>query len=440
MSNKEGKKTVRNTGIEILGDVPWGTHFCLFYDTKEDLNNILVPYFKAGLENNEFCVWVTSELITKEIAKKELRKAIPDFDRYLKKKQMKIVSYKDWYLQDGTFNLQRVLNPWIDLLNQALSNGFEGIRVTGNTAWLEKTNWKDFTEYEEVVNKAIGSYRMIAICSYCLDKCRASEVIDVISSHGAAIIKRKGNWELIESSELKQTKEKLFKYQKQLRSMASELLLTEERQRRHIATELHSHIGENLTLSMLKLETLRKSAPSGVFTALLDELSSLLEKVVDSTRELTFDLSSPILYRFGFERAVAEWLMQRVQGRHGIKTEFVDDGKPKPLEENVSVLLFQSVRELLVNVVKHSQAHMVKVFICRKDAQIQIIVEDDGIGMELPPNGTLPQEDGRFGLFSIWGRLNYLGGDVKIKSEPGQGTRVTLTSPLKIEKKMTEKN
>jgi len=197
----------RKTGIDIIGDVPWGTHFCQFYQTKEDLIDILVPYFKAGLENNELCLWVTSEPLGEKEAREAMQKAVSDLDQYLKKGQIEIVPYIEWYLKDGVFNLQRVLNAWIDKLNQALAKGYDGLRVTGNTAWLEKREWEDFTQYEEEINNAIGKYQMIAICTYSLDKCGATEVIDVVKNHQFALIKREGKWKSIESSERKRAEE-----------------------------------------------------------------------------------------------------------------------------------------------------------------------------------------------------------------------------------------
>src|SRR3990170_2772734 len=199
----------RKTGIDIIGDVPWGTHFCQFYQTKEDLIDILVPYFKAGLENNELCLWVTSEPLGEKEAREAMQKAVSDLDQYLKKGQIEIVPYIEWYLKDGVFNLQRVLNAWIDKLNQALAKGYDGLRVTGNTAWLEKREWENFTQYEEEINNAIGKYQMIAICTYSLDKCGATEVIDVVKNHQFALIKREGKWELIESSERKKMEQAL---------------------------------------------------------------------------------------------------------------------------------------------------------------------------------------------------------------------------------------
>ena len=202
---------IRKTGIDLIGDVPWGTHFCQFYQTQEDLIDILVPYFKAGLENNEFCLWVTSEPLSEKEAKKVMIKAMPNFDRYLKKEQIEIVPYSEWYLKDGTFNLQRVLGAWIDKLNQALTKGYDGMRATGNTAWLEKRDWRNLAHYEKEVNRVIGKYRMIAICTHALNRCGPFELIDVVHNHQFALIRREGEWELMESSEHKQMEEVLQK-------------------------------------------------------------------------------------------------------------------------------------------------------------------------------------------------------------------------------------
>lgn len=198
---------MRKTGIGILGEVPWGTHLCQFYQTKEDLSDILVPYFKAGLENNEFCMWVASEPFSRKETEDAMKKTVPEFDRYLKKGQMEIVSYTEWYFKDGVFDLQRVLNAWIEKLDQALAGGYEGIRVAGGTAWLEKKDWRRFTEYEEEVNNVISKYKLIAMCTYPLDKCGAHEIIDVAKDHQFAIIKREGAWTVVKSYECKRAEE-----------------------------------------------------------------------------------------------------------------------------------------------------------------------------------------------------------------------------------------
>jgi PAS domain S-box-containing protein len=215
---------LRHSGIDIIGDVPWGTHFCQFYQTTEDLIDLLVPYFKAGLENNEFCMWVTSQPLEVEEAKEALRKAVPDIDVYLDKGQIEIIFYSHWYVKDGAFDSDRVLNGWVEKLNKALSNGYDGLRLTGNTFWLEKEDWNDFVDYEKEVDRVLGNYQMIALCTYNLDRCNATEIIDVVVNHQFALIKKNGKWELIESSKRKEA-EKTAISQSLQRKKAEDILL-----------------------------------------------------------------------------------------------------------------------------------------------------------------------------------------------------------------------
>ncbi|RPJ40270.1 MAG: ATPase, partial [Deltaproteobacteria bacterium] len=164
---------LRKSGIEIIGDVPWGTHFCQFYRTAQDLLDILVPYFLAGLQNNEFCMWITSDPLDTGAAKKAMAEALPDFKDYLRKGQIEILPHTDWYLRDGVFDAQQVLDAWIRKLEAARARGFDGLRLTGNTFWLEKKDWQAFTDYEAAVDGVIGKFRMMALCTYSLDRCGA---------------------------------------------------------------------------------------------------------------------------------------------------------------------------------------------------------------------------------------------------------------------------
>ncbi|MFC1999646.1 PAS domain S-box protein [Chloroflexota bacterium] len=201
------ERQLRSTGIDIIGDVPWGTHLCQFYQTKEDLLEILVPYFKKGLESNEYCMWVTSEPLRAQEAELAMRQAVPGFQQYAEKGQIDILPYSEWYTKGGHFDSERVLTGWVDRLNQALDRGYDGLRLTGNTFWLEEKDWLDFRDYEGKVNRVIGDYRMIAICTYSLDRCGASEVIDVVNNHQFALIRRETEWVLVESSERKWAEE-----------------------------------------------------------------------------------------------------------------------------------------------------------------------------------------------------------------------------------------
>ena len=192
--------TLRESGIEVVGAVPWGTHFCQFYQTSQDLVETLVPYFREGLAAREFCMWVTSPPLRVEEAKAALRAAVPDLDDYTARGQIEILDYRDWYMKSGEFRADEVLQGWVDKHDDALRRGYEGLRLSGNTFWLEQTSWDDFAKYEETINNVIGRYRMLAICTYCLEKCGAQEIAEVVATHQFALIKRSGRWQIVESS------------------------------------------------------------------------------------------------------------------------------------------------------------------------------------------------------------------------------------------------
>jgi C4-dicarboxylate-specific signal transduction histidine kinase len=200
------RTAMRRTGIDVVGDMPWGTHFCLFYDTKADLLEILVSYCKAGLESEEFCLWVVAAPLTEEDARHALERAIPDFSRYLADGSIEIVAAREWYLHDGRFDLKRVIEGWNVKLARASARGYAGVRVTGDTAWLEKNDWTDFLEYEESLNVSIANQRMTVLCTYPLHACGADEILDVVRTHQFAVTKRRGSWEVIETAGYKQAK------------------------------------------------------------------------------------------------------------------------------------------------------------------------------------------------------------------------------------------
>jgi len=231
-------------------------------------------------------------------------------------------------------------------------------------------------------------------------------------------------------TEKKRAEERLLEYQEQLKSLALELTLAEERERHRIATDLHDEISQSLFISKMKVEALEKPASDKKVNETLDEISDSLGRIITTMRSLTFDLSSPILYEFGFEEAVAEWLTEQIEGKYGIETEFQDDGLSKPLDDDIRVLLFRNVRELLINVVKHANAKIIKVSIQKVESQIRVCVEDDGVGFDSAKAESMITNKKTFGLFSIRERLEHLGGNLEIESAPGCGCRITITSPL----------
>ena len=189
---------LRKPGISLLGDLPWGTHFCHFYETKEDLLHAVVPYFKAGLESNECCVWVVSEPVSEEEARDALRAVVPDLARYEGNGSVEILMGRDWYFTEGVFDRQRVSSGWIEKLNRALARGYDGMRVSGDAFWFGSTYWKDFCEYEKDLNEFVKDKPMTVLCTYSLPSSNAGELLDVSPMHHFAIATRNGNSAVIE--------------------------------------------------------------------------------------------------------------------------------------------------------------------------------------------------------------------------------------------------
>jgi DNA-binding CsgD family transcriptional regulator len=189
---------LRNTGLGVLRDMPWGTHCCHFYQTQKDLLETLIPYFKAGLEGKEFCLWIVDQPLTEPQARRSLRRAVPHSDQYLADGSIEIVSARKWLFDGGAFSPKRALRRWNQKLEQAIARGYTGMRVNGNTAWLRRKDWKRFGAFEQAVTSSFARKPVIMLCSYFVPRCGAADVLDVARTHGFAIAKRYGKWEVLE--------------------------------------------------------------------------------------------------------------------------------------------------------------------------------------------------------------------------------------------------
>jgi PAS domain S-box-containing protein len=232
-------------------------------------------------------------------------------------------------------------------------------------------------------------------------------------------------------TERKQVENKILEYQKHLKRLAARLTLAEEGERRRIAGAIHDDISQTLAMAKIKLDSLQSSPPSQKSYDEIKQISACIEKVIQETRTLTFELSNPILYELGFEAAVAEWLDEQVQIKHGIATEFLDDGKAKPLDDNIKVMLFRNIRELLINCIKHAKAKAIRVNIRRIDDSIEVTVEDNGVGFDPVQVRATAFKKAKFGLFSVRESLENTGGSFEIESKPGAGCKATMIAPIK---------
>lgn len=195
-------RELRQTGIRALGDMPWGSHFCVFHETQQDLLETLGPYFKAGLENNEFCVWIVPEPMTTNDAMDAVRQAVPDIDRHLAAENVELIPHGEWFFRGGSIDLQKTLDRFSEKCRRALSRGFAGMRLIGSPAWLEKTDVKQFCHFEKEIDDLIANERMIVLCSFPLSDSRASTMLDAARTHQFTLVRQNGVVEVIEPSQV----------------------------------------------------------------------------------------------------------------------------------------------------------------------------------------------------------------------------------------------
>ncbi len=231
----------------------------------------------------------------------------------------------------------------------------------------------------------------------------------------------------------RQADQQLNAHRQMLRELTSELSLSEERQRRKIAANLHDQLRQWLAISMMKLNLVRDDVDDESAEE-IDEITDTISKAIDSVRSLIYDLSSPTLYRFGLEAAVFEYITTLFKKHDGICCDFVTAKEVVELTEDINVLIFQSVRELLFNIIKYAKASQVVVDMKINGDYYEINVCDDGVGFDVSSIGSLNRTGG-FGLFHMAERLDHIGGKFEIQSEPEKGSSFCLRVPCSVELK-----
>lgn len=240
---------------------------------------------------------------------------------------------------------------------------------------------------------------------------------------------RKANSDL--ARRVEERTQELSQSQEQLRAMAAELNLTEQRERQRLATDLHDYLGQLLALSRMKLGQARQQSMDPPLAKILGEVLEVTDNALAYTRTLISQLSPPILHEFGLPMAL-QWLAEQMRQRNLTVTLEMKTEVPS-LAEELALLLFQSVRELLINCAKHARAEEAAIVVEAVGGCLRIIVSDRGQGFDVsalalrsPSQLATPG----FGLFSTRERMLSLGGRFDIETAPGKGTVATLMVPL----------
>jgi DNA-binding CsgD family transcriptional regulator len=203
--------SLRPTYIPVLGSMPWGTHFCLFYETQDDLIEAVIPFMKAGVESKEYCLWVVSKPLTTSQAASALRHA--SLSRFLTDRTLEIIPAREWLLKGKRFDVRHVLTNFHAKLRNALHLGYEGMRISGGPFWAEPKRWPGLYAFERELDASIAGHPMTVLCTYPVTTMGAADVLDAARTHQCTVARRKGSWEFLETPGLKQAKQEIKRLQ-----------------------------------------------------------------------------------------------------------------------------------------------------------------------------------------------------------------------------------
>lgn len=190
----------RESGIKMLDLIPWGAHMAQLCKSEDELVDLLIPYTEMGLRENELCVWITSEMSSKEI-EEALSRKIEHLQKYIDSGQLQIFSYKEWFFTNGRFDAQNLLNTGLKKQREAASKGYDGLRITGDLFWLDQSNWRSFMDFENCRNNTVRGQKLLAICAFKENQFTVDNMADVLKTHQCVLSKIDGSWKVRKSAE-----------------------------------------------------------------------------------------------------------------------------------------------------------------------------------------------------------------------------------------------
>jgi hypothetical protein len=188
---------ITECGLPGINRIPYGLHACHFYPGREQLLEALVPYFIAGLQAGERCIWIAAPPLPAEEARRELRAAWPGADEAIARGAIRILDFDSWYSNAAGLKGTDVVKLWLDEEERALSGGYTGLRITGNTSFLGPHDWEKFMEYERIVGAGFQGRRIVALCSYLLPNIGSDKIMEVMRAHDCAFDRPDAGWQVI---------------------------------------------------------------------------------------------------------------------------------------------------------------------------------------------------------------------------------------------------
>lgn len=445
---------LRPSGLSAVGSLPWGTHFCQFYGEQGDLVDSLVPFFKAGLDSHEKCLWVTSEPLPARDARTALRQAVPDLAERERSNQIEIIDHHDWYMLTGKTDPDATLRGWVEREERARAEGFAGLRLTGNTYWVERSDWNGFVDYEARVSKTFQDRHIIGMCSYCLGRCQPHDILDVVANHQFALTRRAGDWQVIESAAVSMAKEELHRLNAALERRVLERTAALEhavRSRDDFLSVASHELKTPITSLQLYVQGMVRAQSKGTLTAeqlnarlnRVQEQCGRLERLINNLLDVSrADARVPALQRESFDMSelVADATERFAEELARAGCQVTVDAREPVVGCWDRMRLEQAVTNLLQNAARYAPSSPVHVRVQSEGPWVRIVVRDGGPGIAEKDHARIferfaqagsEQFAGGFGL-GLWIVKQVVEaheGSVTLASRPGAGAAFTLMLP-----------
>ncbi|WP_290839871.1 MEDS domain-containing protein [Flavobacterium sp.] len=466
------------SGVPALGDVSWGSHFCTFFNSTDDLLGIMTSFFKSGLQNNEMCLWAVSPPVSPAQALLSLEGVLPDLELYLDKKQLTIIPYDEWYFENGRFDAAKTFQRWQLSYDKALQAGFSGMRANGMESWIDENQWQAFMKYEDDLNTFMADKKIIVQCTYPLKQSNASNLLDVAHVHEKVIAKREGQWRVLEEQEMRQSKARLFETNEMLEKLVRERTRNLENSIARIEAEVATRARTEKKLVKIARDLEKRNADLRQFAYIVSHnLRGPITNIIGigllldaATDEIRLDLQKALLEAIGQLDSVVRDLNVILQVRFEPSDgnemvnfdELVDIVRSGLLFEvqksgatietdfgeisgmfTVRAYLYSIFQNLISNSIKYAHGDRtpyIKIksrLACKK---LQLVFADNGSGIDLEKHAgdvfglykrfTKRGSGKGLGLFMVREQVESLGGEVSVKSVPGDGTVFTLEFPV----------
>lgn len=335
-------KNLRSSGIDLIGSISWGTHIGQLYTDIEEYYKTMIPFIKAGLLDNELCIWIYSNKTCYEEVKERLKTGIPDIDTYITGGQLLIKSYVEWYLKNGKFNADITSKHWSRHLSLALSQGYDGLRAVGDTSWIEINDFDKINIYEEGISKDITELPFIVACLYDARMLSTYEIAEIIKNHTFTVVRYKDKYKLIHNTGLQikeQIKERSMEMYKRLVQFLPVSIII------HDETRIHMCNQSAVALTGLKSthELLGKRLLNLVPPTLRTKAREHLRNAMHSSAESSY-LQSEILCNCGEIKPVKIVTIPYGLGESNLLLSVIMDLTP-----------FMRINELIEDVERHKQ-------------------------------------------------------------------------------------